>query len=142
MMPASVVTASIVGPRRYRRPVALRDTLRTNATPLLQPGEQIQAVFNAQTTSQWFALISFWILIVANGYRVVVVTDRRIIVCRTGRLRVTPVKEVLRELPRNTLIGPAHGIWYRTESLGERLYVNKRFHKDIAVADAEVRPDA
>jgi hypothetical protein len=121
--------------------MAIRDKLRASAEPLLESGEEIQAVFNAQTTSQWFALISYWILLFANGYRIVVVTDRRILVCRTGRFRVTPMKGVLRELPRNTLIGPAHGIWYRTESLGERLYIHKRFHKDVALADAEVRPE-
>jgi hypothetical protein len=38
-------------------------------------------------------------------------------------------------LPRQTLIGPAHGLWYRVDSLGERLYINKRFHKDIRAAD-------
>jgi hypothetical protein len=48
---------------------------------------------------------------------------------------MTPVKEILRELPRQTLIGPAHGLWYRVDSLGERLYINKRFHKDIRAAD-------
>jgi hypothetical protein len=48
---------------------------------------------------------------------------------------MTPIKEILRELPRQTLIGPAHGLWYRVDSLGERLYINKRFHKDIRAAD-------
>ena len=34
------------------------------------------------------------------------------------------------------MIGPARGLWYKSERLGERLYVHKRFHKDIAQADA------
>jgi hypothetical protein len=115
--------------------VAIRDKLRANAAPLLQPGETIQAVFCGQTTSQYFFLISIWILLLSNAYRVVVVTDRRILVCRSGRLRMTPVKEVLRELPRNTRIGPPSGLWWRCESLGEKLYVHKRFHKDVNAAD-------
>ncbi len=115
--------------------VALRDKLRANAAHVLQPGENIQAVFCAQTTSQYFALISMWIIIFANAYRVVVVTDKRILVCGSGRLRMTPVKEVLREVPRYTRIGPPSGLWWRCESLGERLYVNKRFHKDVNAAD-------
>jgi hypothetical protein len=118
--------------------VAIRDQLRKNAAPLLQPGESIQSVFAAQTVSQYFALISYWIIIFKNAYRVVVVTDRRILVCSSGRLRVTPVKAVMREIPRQTVIGPAHGLWYRTEVLGEKLYINKRFHKDIAAADAMI----
>lgn len=118
--------------------MALRDKLRSNAAHLLQPGENIQAVFCAQTTSQYFALISWWIIILSNAYRVVVVTDRRILVCKSGRLSMTPVKEVVRELPRGTRIGPPSGLWWRCESLGERLYVHMRFHKDVAAADALV----
>src|SRR5438105_1677125 len=115
--------------------MAIRDTLRTNAQHLLQPGEQIQSIFGAQTTSQWFALISYWIIIASNAYRVVVVTDKRILVCKSGRLRITPVNDVVVELPRNTRIGPASGLWYKTELGGERLYIHKRFHKDVAAAD-------
>src|SRR5712692_10475962 len=102
--------------------MAIRDKMRASAAPFLQPGETIQAVFGAQTTSQYFALISYWIIIFSNAYRVVVVTDRRILVCKSGRVTQTPIKEVLRELPRNTKIGPASGLWYHTEALGERLY--------------------
>ena len=115
--------------------MALRDKLRNNAAHLLQPGETIQSVFCAQTTSAYFALISYWIILFTNAYRVVVVTDRRILVCKSGRLTMTPVKEVIRELPRNTRIGPPNGLWWRSESLGERLYIHKRFHKDVNAAD-------
>jgi hypothetical protein len=115
--------------------VALRDKLRANAAHVLQPGENIQSVFCAQTTSQYFALISYWIILFSNAYRVVVVTDRRILVCSSGRVTMTPVKEVLRELPRNTRIGPPSGLWWRCETLGEKLYINKRFHKDVNAAD-------
>lgn len=118
--------------------MALRDKLRANAAPLLQPGENIQAIFCGQTTSQYFALISYWIILFTNAYRVVVVTDRRILVCKSGRFRITPVKAILRELPRNTRIGPPSGLWWRCETLGERLYINKRFHKDVNAADAAV----
>lgn len=119
--------------------MAIRDTLRKNAQHLLQPGEEIQAVIPAQTTSQYFALISYWIIILSNAYRVIVVTDRRILVCRSGRFRLTPVKEVVHELPRQSMIGPATGLWYRTDSLGERLYINRRFFKDIEAADRGVQ---
>src|SRR5690242_11941981 len=119
--------------------MAIRDTMRRNAEHLLQPGEQIQAVMPAQTTSQYFALLSYWIIILSNAYRVIVVTDRRILVCKSGRFRTTPVKAVERELPRQTMIGPAHGLWYRCDSLGDKLYINRRFHKDIAAADAAIQ---
>jgi len=116
--------------------MALRDKIKSNAEHLLQPGEEIQAVIPAQTVSQYLAaLISYWIIIFKNAYRVIVVTDRRILVCQSGRFRITPVGEVLRELPRQTPIGPAHGLWYQTEALGEKLYIAKRFHKDVAAAN-------
>lgn len=114
--------------------MAIRDTIRANAQHVLQPGEQIQEVIPAQTTSQWFALISYWIIIFSNAYRVIVVTDRRILVCRSGRFRQTIVGEVLHEVPRATRIGPPSGLWYRCDNLGERLYIGKRFHKDVKQA--------
>ena len=118
--------------------MAIRDKMRTNAAPHLQPGETIHAVFSAQTMSQWFALISYWIIVFSNGYRVVVVTDRRILICKAGRFRLTPVNAILRELPRGTRIGPPSGLWYKTEHLGEQLYIARRFFKDIEAADAAI----
>ncbi len=115
--------------------MAIRDKMRSNAAPYLEPGETIQAVFGAQTKSQWFALISLWIIILSNAYRVVVVTDRRILVGRSGRLSASPIREILFELPRATRIGPASGLWYKA-ALGERVYIHKRYHKDVAAADA------
>jgi hypothetical protein len=53
-------------------------------------------------------------------------------------MTTTPIKEVLRELPRSTRIGPPSGLWYKTEVLGERMYINKRFHKDVEAADQAV----
>ena len=122
--------------------MAIRDKIRDNAAPYLQPGETIQSVFAGQTVSPYWSLLSYWIIILRDSYRVVVVTDRRILVCKTGRFSLTPIKEVLRELPRTTPIGPAHGFWYRCDTLGERLYVHKRFHKDIAAADGAARESA
>jgi hypothetical protein len=116
--------------------MAIRNQVRANAAHLLQPEETIQTVFCAQTTSQYYALLSTLIIILSDAYRVVVVTDKRILVCRSGRFRMTPVKGVIRELPRNTRIGPPSGLWWRCETLGELLYVHRRFHKDVTVADA------
>ena len=116
--------------------MAIRDKMRANAQPFLQPGETVQAVFGAQTKSMWFAVLSIWIIVLSNAYRVVIATDRRILVCQTGRMSMTPVKAVLHEFPRSTRIGPAGGLWYKCETLGEPLYIAKRFHKDVEAADA------
>lgn len=115
--------------------VALRDKLSKNAAPHLRPDEKIQAVFCGQTVNPYWIVLSFLIIVLANCYRVVVVTDQRILVCRSGRLTLSPVKEVLHELPRGTRIGAPKGLWWSTDSLGDKLYVHKRFHKDVAAAD-------
>lgn len=116
--------------------MAIRDKLRSNAAHVLQPGETVQAIFCAQTASPYWALLSYWIVIFKNAYRVVIVTDRRIVVCRSGRLRTTPVNSVAGEFARATRIGPATGLWYKCETLGERLYINRRYQKDVETADA------
>jgi hypothetical protein len=116
--------------------MAIRDKLRASAASYVQPGEQIQAVFAAQTMSQWMALISFWIIIFSGAYRIVVVTDQRIMVFQAGRLKTTTIRSLLRELPRATQIGPPSGLWYRTDVIGEKLYIHKRFAKDVTAADA------
>jgi hypothetical protein len=119
--------------------MALRDTMRERAQPWLQPGEQVQVVFGGQKITQWWIALSALILLIANRYRVVVATDRRILVLAGTRMSQSKVTGVLAELPRSTQIGPPSGLWWKCESLGEPLYVHKRFHKDVAAADA-LRP--
>ena len=118
--------------------MAIRDKMRRNSESLLQPGEQVQAVFGAQTASNYLMMLGVLPFLLVNQYRVVVVTDRRILVARSGRLTTTPVRDVLRELPRKTKIGPTSGIWWMSSSLGEPLRVHKRFHKDVDAADAAI----
>jgi hypothetical protein len=116
--------------------MAIRDKIRVNAAAQLRPGEQIQSVFAGQTASQYLILLGVVIFLAANDYYTVVVTDQRILVCRSGKLSSTKVKSVLRELPRQTAIGPATGLWYKTAVLGVPLRIHKRWHKDIATADS------
>lgn len=115
--------------------MALRDTLRANAAPHLESGEVIQSIFPAQNASPWWVLLSYWIIFFKNAYRVVIATDRRILVCRAGRFRITPVNEVTHVLPRSTRIGPPTGLWYKCDALGERMWIAKRYHKDVIAAD-------
>ena len=118
-------------------PIAIRDKIAANVQSHLSPGEQIQAVIPAQTFSGWWAALSWLIVLFKNSYRAVVATDRRILVFDTGKMTMGTPKRLLRELPRATRIGPASGLWYKTEALGEKLYVHKRFHKDVAAADGQ-----
>lgn len=120
--------------------VAIREKITENAQHLLEPGEQIQAVIPAQTKSGWLGALGMIWLLIANRYRPVVVTDRRIIITDSGKMAPGKPKTVVATVPRSTQIGPAKGVWWKSESLGQTLYVNKRFHKDVEQADA-LRPD-
>jgi hypothetical protein len=121
--------------------MALRDKLAERAQPYLAPGETVQYVFLAQTgPTPYFVvlttLIIFWI-----NYRIVVVTDQSILVLRAGKIVATKPKgdAPLVRLPRETVLGPVSGLWGTTKATGEKLRVHKRFHKDIAAADAMLR---
>lgn len=116
--------------------MALRDTLAKRAAPALEPGEQIQAVFVGQTMSQWWALAGVLPFLLKNRYHAVVATDRRIALLVGNGLMVSSPKTLVASLPRATRLGPASGLWHTLEIGGVKLHVHKRFHKDIAAADA------
>jgi hypothetical protein len=119
--------------------VAIRDRIRENAQPLLEPGEQIQAVIPAQSKSGWLGALGFIWLIFANRFRPIVVTDRRIAITDSGKWAQSKPTSIVTSLPRNTQIGPPSGIWWKSSSLGQPLYIHRRFHKDVELADS-LRP--
>ncbi len=116
-------------------PLAIRDKIAANSQPFLEPGEQVREAFAAQTMSGYWGMLSYLVLFKMR-YRAIVVTDRRIAVFDTGKMGMGTPKELIRSLPRATRIGPLKGLWAKTETLGERLYIHKRFHKDVDAADA------
>lgn len=119
--------------------MALRDKLRERLQPLLEPGEEIRQVFLAQTgPSPYFAfltyLIFFW-----TKYYVVAVTDREVAVLRAGMWTPAKPKTWYKRLPRATRLGaPMSGLWSSTVIDGEKFWVHKRFHGDVAAADADL----
>ena len=119
--------------------VAIRDKIKEKAQPLLEPGEQIQAVIPAQTKNGWLGALGIIWLIFTNRYRPIVVTDRRIAITDSGKWAMAKPTTILASLPRNTQIGPPSGIWWKCTTLGEPLFIHKRFHKDVDLADS-VRP--
>jgi hypothetical protein len=119
--------------------MALRDKLAAEAQPHLEPGETVQAVLAAQAANPFLAVLSIWIILIKDAYRAVVATDRRIIVFRTSRWRFTRFKGIERVLDRSTRIGPPSGsVWYRSEVLGEELWVHRRFFGDVEAADTAI----
>ena len=128
--------------------MATRDKMRANAATVLQPGETVQAVISAQTINPLLyipmvlmALVpAILIILIAEPFRVVVVTDRRILVCKSGPMRTTAVREVLGEVPRSTELGTPRGLLFKCKSLGgDSLYVQTRFFPDVRTAD-QLRP--
>ena len=104
-----------------------------SATPFLPPGEPVQAVFSAQTESQYLLLLGAILFMALNRYRIVVVTSQRIVVIDAGKLTRTKARSVVAQLPRSTPLGPTSGIWHVIEyGDGEKLRVHRRFFKDLA----------
>ncbi len=118
--------------------MALRDKLAQRATPFLEPGEQIQSVFTAQSgTSPYWSFLSAWIVLVTAGYVTVVTTDRAIVVLRNGRLSGTRAKAPMARLPRQPMDAPS-GLWGQIHLGGKRYWVHRRFHKDVADANKAI----
>jgi hypothetical protein len=126
--------------------VGLRDKMSASAAQYLRPGEQIQAVFAGETSSAATqALFAFGALggiirMLINRYRMVVVTDQRILVLDTGKWNTTKARGIVAELPRSTRLGPATGLWYPIDTGAGKLRVHRRFFKDIAAADGAGAP--
>lgn len=113
----------------------IRDKITANSRPFLYPAEPVVAVMVGQSISGWWGVLTyvwfFW-----NRNIAVIVTTHRILVLDCGKWTMGTPKKVLRELPRATRIGPPSGLWWKCTSLGEKVYIHRRFHKDIARADA------
>jgi hypothetical protein len=119
--------------------MSLRDSMRDSAIPFLQPGEQVQAVFGAQTASQYIAgLAGIFVFLGLNRYRIFAVTPTRIVVLDAGKTSMKKAQGVVTVLPRSTRLGPATGMWHKIPVAGETLRVHRRFYKDIETADQAV----
>jgi hypothetical protein len=116
--------------------MAIRDAMRGSAAAFTRPDEQIQTVIGAQTASPlMFPLVGSLIALFINKYRIIAVTDQRILVLDAGKMSIKRARGVVTELPRSTTLGPGSGIWHKIPAGSENLYVHRRFFKDIAVAD-------
>ena len=93
--------------------MAIRDSMQASAAPYLQQGETIQAVFGAQTASQWLAaLTGVFVFLGLNRYRIFVVTPARILILDAGKTSMAKAKGVVTGLPRATKLGPGTGLWH------------------------------
>jgi hypothetical protein len=119
--------------------MALRDGMISSSAQYLHPDETAEAVFGAQTVSQYLFLLTGAIgFLILNKYRIVVVTQQRILVLDAGSMGMKKARGVVTELPRSTRLGPTSGVWHVIDANGEKLRVHRRFFKDIAAADASI----
>ena len=129
--------------------MTIRDAMRASAARFLAPGETIQSVFFGQTTSPLglrildrFGQIGALFLVSFNGYRVVAVTDQRILVLDAGKRSARNALGVADVLPRATRLGPGKSLFYSIEVPSGRIIVYRSFFKDIEAADAAIAASA
>jgi hypothetical protein len=118
--------------------MALRDKLASRAQPFLEPGEQVTQIFAGQVgPNPWMIpAIGPIIVMFLSKMRVVAVTDRAVLVFNSSKLTPKPTA-LLQRMPRQTLLGPIEGKQRGKITVGgERIWVHKRFHKDVQAADA------
>jgi hypothetical protein len=122
--------------------MAVRDVMRASAAQFVEPGETIEQVFGAQTASPLTApLIGSLIALIINRYRIVVVTDRRILVLDAGKWTQRTARAVVSELPRATRLGPTSGLWFKIETPAGKIHVRRYFFRDVNAADSAIAPN-
>jgi hypothetical protein len=116
----------------------LREGLARRAQPLLEPGEQIQAIFNGQSgASPYWSLLSTWIVVLTAGYAAIAVTDRSVVVLRNGRFLGTRPIAVKGRFARQPLGDPS-GLWGSVEVGGTKYWVHRRYHNDVREANKAI----
>jgi hypothetical protein len=118
--------------------MAIRESIAERAQPHLEEGEQIRHVFVAQTgPSPYRAFLTYLIWFTVQVYDVVV-TDRSVVFFKASFWRQSVPKRIEGRFPRSMRFGQMSGLWGKMEIEGRKFWVHKRFHKDVAAADAEL----
>lgn len=126
-------------PRKYDQAMTkLRDKLRVRTEKMLEPGEQVEQVFLAQSGPDPNLVFLTYLVLFFSKFRVVAVTDRSIVVLSAGLWRQSFPKGVVERLPRSTRLGPPSGaLWSRVNLPGtKKTWVHRRFYHDVEAADA------
>jgi hypothetical protein len=121
-------------------PVKPRADLVERALPFLPAGREIRQAFIGQAAPSFFFFIITYLtgIMSRNKYRCVVVTDDAIYVLDSTKWSGgAKPQEIVGRMPRHTRLGPVSGRWAEVDLLGERHWVHRRFHDQIAAADRE-----
>lgn len=117
--------------------VSMRDKMIKNAQPFLQPGEQVQAIFEGRV-HQHNIKSALMPTAFRHEFVTVAVTDKRILVLDSGRAASGRAKSVMAELPRATPLGPPKGRVHQIRTPEIRINVVKKWHKEIKASDAAI----
>lgn len=111
----------------------LRDKLRMGAQPFLEPGEQIQTVFWAQTGPNPWLVGGVIGVIFGAKFHVVVVTDRNVVLLESSFWRGGGHPKAVRaRLPHEQLGTLDKGLlWGKVMIGGERHWVAHGFFKEV-----------
>jgi len=122
--------------------------LRLLIEPELAPGERIEAIIPASADpprrtysgaqGAYFAMLESTDGKAPSGppNPVIVATDRRVLVYACTR-HATRLIDLVKELPRDTKIGPldAHAAWTPSALISPPLWINWRYRPDVDAAD-------
>lgn len=122
--------------------MGLQDTLARRVQGFVEPGERIEQVVMARTgpSPWWSGILGIGFLLGMTQYRLLVVTDRNVLVLSAGGLNGTVPKEMIRRLRRPTTVGPMSGLWAKVRIANEDLWVHKRFQAGLTRADHASEP--
>jgi hypothetical protein len=117
-----------------------RPDLVEGALPFLPAGSDIRQAFIGQAAPSFLYFVITYLtgFMFRNKYRCVVVTDDAITVLESTRWSGGARPQGMAgRMPRHTRLGPVSGRWAEVDLLGERHWVHKRFHDQVAAADRE-----
>jgi hypothetical protein len=121
--------------------VSPRNDLVERSAPFLPAGSEIRQVFICQAAPNFtFFLVTYLtgLTMFRIKYRCVAVTKDAIYVLESSKLSGgAKPQSLVATLPRHTQLGPVSGRWGQMNLLGERHWVHKRFHHEVAAADRE-----
>jgi hypothetical protein len=117
----------------HRRYIAER------AAKFLPPAIVIRQIFGAQCFFPWLIGPLYLLYAPFKRWRVVAIADEGIFVFAARFWFDWRPTRLLRTLPRDTLLGPPHGIWSRIQIGPERAWVNMRFFPDVNSANTDLR---
>lgn len=104
------------------------ERLRATGATLVEPGEQLQSVVPAWKINPALGTVPLlrrlfgFVWLVRRANVAVIFTDKRILLCHRGQVRLNTVTTLWSAFPRDTKIEFGQGEYMKSKSLGRRLF--------------------